>query len=219
MQFAAINGISIHFEDSGERDRPAMVFVNALATDLRIWDKVLPEFQPAYRTFRYDKRGHGLSDATDAPYRIEEHTADLIALLDHLGITRAILCGVSVGGLIAQGVYADRPDLVQAMVICATAHRIGNADLWNGRIAQAIEGGVEPMAQATMERWFTPGFREAHAEEVAGYRNMVARTPLAGFIGTLAAIRDGDFGEQARRIKVPVLAIAGSEDGGAAPRW
>ena len=127
MQFAAINGISIHFEDSGERDRPAMVFVNALATDLRIWDKVLPEFQPAYRTVRYDKRGHGLSDATDAPYRIQEHVADLTALLDHLGITRAILCGVSVGGLIAQGVYADRPDLVRAMVICATAHRIGNA--------------------------------------------------------------------------------------------
>src|SRR6187455_2457740 len=137
MQLATINGINIHFEDSGERERPAIVFINALATDLRIWDKILPAFRPAHRTVRYDKRGHGLSDATDAPYRIDsDHAADLIALLDQLGIHDAVLCGVSVGGLIAQSVYAARPDLVRAMVICCTAHKIGNAELWNSRIAQ-----------------------------------------------------------------------------------
>ena len=218
MRFTTVNGISIHFADSGERDRPVMVFANALGTDFRIWDKVLPAFSGAYRMVRYDKRGHGLSDATDAPYRIEtEHVADLIALLDQLGMKNAVICGVSVGGVIAQGVYAARPDLVRALVISSTAHKTGNAELWNGRIEQATRNGMASMAQPTMERWFTPGFREAHAAEVAGYRNMVARTTLSGFTGTLAAIRDADFTEEAKRIAVPVLCLAGAEDGGVSP--
>jgi 3-oxoadipate enol-lactonase len=218
MRLATANGVSLHYDDSGERNGTPIVFANALGTDFRIWDKVLSAFDAKYRIVRYDMRGHGLSDATDAPYRIEsDHAADLIALLDHLDVENAVLCGVSVGGLIAQAVYAARPDLVRAMVISSTAHKIGDAETWNGRIEQAARNGMVSMAQPTMERWFTPGFRAQHAAELAGYRNMVARTTLSGFTGTLAAIRDADFTEEAKQIGVPLLCLAGGEDGGIKP--
>ena len=70
--------------------------------------------------------GHGLSGLGNSPYVIDDHVADLIDLMDHLKITEAVLVGLSVGGLIVQGVYNKRPDLVQGLILCDTAAKIGN---------------------------------------------------------------------------------------------
>ncbi|MEZ5872458.1 MAG: 3-oxoadipate enol-lactonase [Nitratireductor sp.] len=217
MQFAAIGGNTIHFADTGPRDAQTVVFSNSLGTDFRVWDKVLSAFESSYRVIRYDKRGHGLSDATPAPYRMEDHVNDLAGLLDHLRVTNAVIVGLSVGGMIAQSLHAARPDLVRAIVLMDTAHKIGTEPLWNDRIA-AVEGkGIASISPMILERWFSRSFRETQKPEFALWRNMLERTTVAGYSGTCAALRDADNTENAKRINVPVLLMVGSNDGSTPP--
>src|SRR5690554_3415012 len=102
MAFARVNGVVLHHEMRGPADAPVVVFANSLGTDFRIWNDVLARLDAPFRVVLYDKRGHGLSEATPAPYRLEDHVEDLSALLDHLGVENAALVGLSVGGLIVQ---------------------------------------------------------------------------------------------------------------------
>lgn len=214
MQFANINGITLHYQViSAPDDKPTLVFSNSLGTDFRIWRDVIVRFVGDCSLVLYDKRGHGLSDAPPAPYTMQDHADDLIGLMDHLGLSDAIVCGLSVGGLIAQTVLHDRPDLVRALILCNTAAKLGTDAMWNERIAQVEEGGMDAITDGVMEKWFTPHFRSERATDTAGYRNMVARIPVDGYIGTSMAIRDTDLRQKALDIKVPAIAISGDQDG------
>lgn len=217
MDFRALNGVVLHVEDLGPADRPALVFANSLGTDFRIWDDVVARLIEQFRIVLYDKRGHGLSELGETPYSIDDHVADLTALLDDLAVENAIICGLSVGGLIAQGLYASRPDLVSALILCDTAHKIGTEELWNGRIAAVENGGIGSIADAILERWFTEEFRESDPIALTGWHAMLTRTPAAGYTGTAAAIRDADFTEAAKQIAVPTLCVVGDEDGATPP--
>lgn len=211
MNFIRVNVVSLNFEAAGlGQDRPMIVFSNSLGTDLRIWDDVVQNLTSEFSTVTYDKRGHGLSDLGETPYTIEAHVADLAALLDHLGATQSIICGLSVGGLIAQGLYGTRPDHVRAMILCDTGSKIGNEIVWNDRIRAIEQGGIESTADVIISRWFTPGFRKSPA--FAGIRNMLVRQSTAGYVATCAAIRDADFREIARTISVPTLCLVGDGD-------
>lgn len=217
MEFARVNGLSLAYRAEGDAALPTIVFVNSLGTDHRIWDAVVALLGGRFRTLRYDKRGHGLSDTGPVPYRMADHVADLAGLLDHLGVGTAIVCGLSVGGLIAQGLYAARPDLVSALMLCDTAHKIGTDEIWNDRIAAVQKGGIASLADTILERWFTPGFRAPGNAVFAGYRNMLIRSPVEGYVATCAAIRDADFTLEAGKIKVPVLCVVGDQDGSTPP--
>lgn len=217
MQFARLNGVVLHHAIEGPEAAPTLVFSNSLGTDFRIWDRVLAHLDGQYRTVRYDKRGHGLSEVGPEPYSIERHVADLSALLDHLKITRAVVVGLSVGGMIAQGLTDERPDVVAGLVLSDTGHKIGTHDMWDARMAAIQEGGIASLSEAILERWFSARFRAERDEELAGWRAMLTRTPIAGYLGTCAAIRNADFTEVARAISVPTLAICGSEDGATPP--
>ena len=220
MHFMAVNGLTLHVSDSGVGDgggKPALVFSNSLGTDFRIWDRVVARLGARFRIVRYDKRGHGLSDIGQSPYTMADHVGDLAALLDALAVKDAVVCGLSVGGLIAQGLYADRPELLRGLILCDTAHKIGNDDLWNGRIAAVESDGIAAIADGIMERWFTKALRDGDPVALAGWRNMLTRTPAAGYAGTSAAIRDTDFTAQARKIAVPTLCLVGEEDGATPP--
>ncbi|UCH74851.1 MAG: 3-oxoadipate enol-lactonase [Rhodospirillales bacterium] len=218
MQFTRINDIVLHYSDTGTRPgAPTLVLSNSLGTDFRAWDRLTDELAARFRILRYDKRGHGLSQATPAPYSIDDHVADLIGLLDHLALDHVVLCGLSVGGLIAQGLAARQPERLQAMILADTAAKIGSAELWGARIAAIEAGGIEAIADAIMERWLSAAFREGRPAESAGWRNMLVRTPTAGYLGTCAAIRDADFSVEAVRIAVPTLCLVGSEDGATPP--
>lgn len=217
MDFRALNGVVLHVEDLGPADRPALVFANSLGTDLRIWDDVVARLIERFRIVLYDKRGHGLSESGASPYTIADHAGDLAALLDDLAVENAIVCGLSVGGLIAQGLYASRPELVSGLILCDTAHRIGTAEAWAERIAAIEQGGIASISEAILERWFTKVFRESDPAALAGWRAMLTRTPLEGYLGTCAAIRDADFTEAAGKIAVPTLCVVGEEDGATPP--
>ncbi|MCV0395525.1 MAG: 3-oxoadipate enol-lactonase [Rhizobiaceae bacterium] len=217
MAFARANGIVLHHEDRGRKDRPAIVYSNSLGSDFRIWNEVVDLLGDGWRHIRYDKRGHGLSEATPAPYRLDDHIDDLAALLDHLDVRKAAIVGVSVGGMIAQGLASKRPDLVSALVLCDTAHKIGTDELWNDRIRTTTEKGIASMADAIMQRWFPPSYRTHDNPAVVGYEAMLTRTTVDGYAGTSAALRDADLTEQTKALKLPTLCLVGDQDGATPP--
>jgi 3-oxoadipate enol-lactonase len=218
MQFARVNGITIHYQIiGGPGDRPVIVFANSLGTDFRIWRDVIVRLAGDFAIVVYDKRGHGLSDVGGLPCSIEDHAADLAGLLDMLAIRAAFICGLSVGGLIALSLYQQRPDLVEGLILCDTAHRIGTANTWNARIAAIEQNGLASIVDAVMERWFTPAFRRPENATYAGYCNMLARQPVEGYVATCSAIRDADYTEAAARIAVPAICIVGDQDSSTPP--
>lgn len=210
-------GLVLHAERSGRPGGSSLVLINSLGTDMRLWDGVLPAFADRWSVIRHDKRGHGLSDLLPGTYSIGELAQDLAGLLDRLAVRGAFVVGVSIGGMIAQALAADRPDLVRGLVLMSTAHRIGNPAAWDERMAAIRAGGIAGIADAILERWFTPDYRRAHPAELAIWRNMLIRTPADGYIGCCTAIRNADLTEGTGRIAVPTLCIAGAYDAGTPP--
>lgn len=218
MQFSNINKLNLHYQVIGAPEgSPLLVFINSLGTDFRIWRDVIVRFVGECAILTYDKRGHGLSDLGETPYSMDDHIADLEALLDHLGQKQVVLVGLSVGGLIAQGLYAKRPDLVRAMVLCDTAHKIGDAALWNDRIEAVERDGIESLADGIMARWFSKNYAVEEAEAFRGYRTMLTRQVDVGYAATCAALRDADYTEETAKIAVPTLCVVGDEDGATPP--
>lgn len=218
MQFAAINGIAIHHDlRLAEGGAPVIVLINSLGTDFRIWDQVRDKLADRFTTLAYDKRGHGLSGLGDPPYAIADHADDLAGLLDHLDLHDVILCGLSVGGLIAQALCLSRPQDIRGLVLSNTAMKIGTPESWNARIAAVEESGIAPILDDVMARWFTAAFRRPDNALYQGCCNMLLRQPASGYAGTCAAIRDADFTQAAAQISVPTLCIAGREDGSTPP--
>lgn len=218
MQFARVNDVTIHYQViGGPADKPVLVFANSLGTDFRIWRDVIVRLAGDFPIILYDKRGHGLSDIGNTPYSIEDHAADLAGLLDLLDVRNAVICGLSVGGLIAQAICQTRPELVKALILCDTASKIGSSDMWNARIAAVEEHGIAGIIDAVMEKWFTPAFRSPDSIAFRGYSNMLARQPIEGYAATCASIRDADYTEAAARISVPTLCVVGDHDGSTPP--
>ncbi len=212
MQAIRARNATFHISDQGERGAPAVVFVNSLGTDLRIWDAVVDDLSPTCRCIRYDARGQGLSDTAAGAFGIDDHVADLAAILDGLGCRPVALVGLSVGGQIALRWAAKRPIGLKALVLCDTAPRIGTAEAWNTRIAAVAGGGMMAIADAVLERWFPPSFASHEPDRLALMRNMLLRTSPSGYTATCAAIRDADLTAHTTVIDVPTLCLAGSED-------
>ncbi|MER0237320.1 3-oxoadipate enol-lactonase [Fulvimarina sp. MAC8] len=219
MQSATIKGLSVHVDltvGAGSRAQ-AIVFSNSLGTDFRIWDDVVAALAGRYTILRYDSRGHGLTDTGETPYDMPGLSADLAALMDEFGISAAIVVGLSVGGMIAQDLAITRPDLVRGLVLSNTAHKIGDAASWNQRIETISKEGLSAIAEATMEKWFTPGFRRADNPVYQLNRNMFLRAPLEGYIATCHALSKADYTETIGGVKAPTLCIAGDGDGSTPP--
>ncbi len=212
MHIVRANGIRLSVAVTGPAGAPAIVFSNPLGTDLRIWEPLLAHMPAARRLVRYDKRGHGLSDDGPSPITLDDHVDDLLGILDALGIDKAFVVGASLGGMIAQGIAARAPDRVTGIALIGTAHRIGTAEGWSERIRVIETGGLAAVADGTMERWFSPAYRATHADQVIGWRNLVLRGGVTGYLRSCAVLRDADIGAATQTIKVPALALCGSLD-------
>jgi 3-oxoadipate enol-lactonase len=215
VRIATLGEVQIHYREDGDPSGAPVVFANSLGTDLRLWDDVVALLPPGLRIVRYDKRGHGLSACPPAPYSMGALVTDAERLLDHLRIRDCVFVGLSIGGMIAQGLAVKRLDVVRGMVISNTAARIGTKAMWDDRIAQVRSGGIEALADAVMERWFSKSFRRTEA--LTAWRNMLIRQPAEGYIGCAAAIAGTDFYTTTATLTLPTLAIAGAEDGSTPP--
>ena len=217
MKFVKANGLVIHFSDQGRRDGPPLVFINSLGCDFRIWNEVAEILAPDFRILTYDKRGHGLSESGPDRNDIADYARDIAALLNVVGVGRATIVGLSIGGLIAQELYRQSPERVAALVLCATAAKIGTDEVWDQRIGEVERGGIEALADAVMERWFTAHFRAARSIEFAGMRAMLTRTPRQGYLAACGALKRADLRPYAGRIQAPTLCLVGDQDGSTPP--
>lgn len=217
LTFVRLGHGVIHYSDRGPKAATALVFANSLGTDLRVWQAVADHFAPRYRILQYDKRGHGLSALSPGGWSVPALAGDLAELMEERAITSAVVLGLSVGGMIAQSLAAARPDLVRALVLSNTGHKIGTQEAWQQRIDGVRAGGIASLADAVMERWFSTAFRNAHPAELAGWRAMLTRTEMEGYIGTCQAIRDADLTASTRGLTQPTLCIAGGADGATPP--
>lgn len=219
MAVLAAEGRLIHYRlEAAARgaDGPTLALIDPLGADFRIWDPTTPHLTPGRPLLRHDKRGHGLSAAPAGGWRIEDYAADLALLLDHLQLKRVDLVGLSIGGLIALALIDARPDLVGRLALLDTGAAIGTTELWMERAALAEAEGMESVAAATRERWFTPASRAARPD-LALYELMVARQPVAGYAAACRALADADVTSAARRVAVPSLCVVGAEDGSTPP--
>ncbi len=215
MRIADLGDIKLHYRIDGNPDGRPVVFANSLGTDLRLWDQVLPLLPQGLKYIRYDKRGHGLSELTPAPYSMGTLVRDVERLMDHLAVKDALFVGLSIGGMIAQGLAIKRLDLIRAMVLSNTGAKIGQPAMWDERIAAVKAGGIEALADGIMERWFAAPFRKTEAFHA--WRNMLVRQPVEGYMGCSAAISGTDFYTPTSGLRLPTLGIAGSEDGSTPP--
>lgn len=221
MNFIKINGLTIHYKHLQYSPLGAggktFVFINSLGTDFRIWDEVVEILKDHGNILLFDKRGHGLSDFEISTHGLNDFADDVIALLEHLQIKNCIVVGLSVGGMIAQILASRIPQQIEKLILCDTRHKIGNAEIWNDRIAQLKEHGLQFISEGVMQRWFSAAFREKQPVKVNGYRNMLERTLVSGYIKTCEAIRDGDLAAIAKQIKISTLCVVGSEDKSTTP--
>lgn len=215
MQMCDIGGLRLNYRIDGPEDGAPVVFANSLGTDLRLWDEVVARMPEGLRMLRYDKRGHGLSDCPPPPYAMGTLVTDVEKLMDALGFREAIFVGLSIGGMIAQGLAAKRMDLVRAMVLSNTAAKIGTRDMWQDRVAQIEGSGIAAISAGTMERWFAKPFHRSSG--FPAWQHMLERTPQKGYIGCCQAIAGSDFMTPTSGLRLPVLGIAGSEDGSTPP--
>lgn len=213
-----VNGAALHVHRvaASVADAPTLVLVNSLGCDLRIWSGVTAQLVGRAEIVCYDKRGHGLSEIGATPYAMRDHADDLVAIIEATG-ARAHVCGLSIGGMIAMLAALERPELIAGLILCDTAARIGSAERYAEREATIRAGGMEGFAEAQMERWFSPRFREAHSGAVRAMRAMLVRQPVEGYLGSVAALRDTDLRDRVGALRVPTLCLVGAEDASTPP--
>ena len=215
MEMADLGDVRLHYRIDGDPDGAPVVFANSLGTDLRLWDKVLPLLPHGLKFIRYDKRGHGLSSMPKAPYAMGALVSDVEKLCDQLNIRDCVFVGLSIGGMIAQGLAVKRLDIVRALVLSNTGAKIGTRDIWAERIDAVNAGGTAAVVDATMQRWFAKPFHDT--PDFHAWRTMFLRCPAEGWTGCGAAIAGSDFMTTTAALRLPTLGIAGSEDGSTPP--
>ncbi|PWC39624.1 3-oxoadipate enol-lactonase [Azospirillum sp. TSO35-2] len=216
MPFIEAAGITVHYDLTGPAGAPVLLFANSIGTSFQIWDAVVPHLSQRYRVLRYDMRGHGLTEVTpvteEAGYSMDTLAGDAVALLDALGIARAHVCGLSIGGMMAQRLAVTAPQRLHGLILCDTAGVIGPPSIWADRIAAIRARGMAAIADGVMARWFTERFRAERPDQIRGYVAMVGRTTEDGYIGCSMAIRDADLRAANAGIAAPTLVIVGEED-------
>lgn len=204
--------VPVHHVVTGRPDGPPVVFSNSLGSTHRMWDPQLAAFEEHYRVVRYDTRGHGQSPVPEGPYTIDDLADDLVALLDTLGIERAHLVGLSLGGMTAMRVAARHPERVVRLALLCTATHLPPTSGWTERAATVRAHGTGAVAESVVARWFTPEFCTAHPDRRSAYEQMVAATPAEGYAASCEAIAALDLRDDLTRITAPTLAIAGTDD-------
>jgi 3-oxoadipate enol-lactonase len=191
---------------------PVLVFSNSLGTDHRLWDRQMPAVEGRFRVIRYEACGHGVSDPPRSRVTIDQLGQDLIALLDHLEIDRAAVCGCSLGGVIALWLSANHPDRVAGAVLANTGAKVGTDEGWNERIAAVRAGGTAAVREQVIGRFLTPEFRERDPATTALIAGMIEATHPDGYIAACEALRDADLRAAARTVGVPVMIIGSERD-------
>ncbi len=206
-------GFALHARIDGNPapNAPVLVLAHPLGLDLTMWEGLLPHLPPALRVLRWDARGHGRSGAPPAPWGMGALVGDAETVLDFFGIREAVMVGLSMGGLVAQGLAVKRLDLVRGLVLSNTAARIGTPTIWAARAARVRAGGMAAIADDLLRGWFSRDARARGLDTL--WRNRLLSCPAETCAATCEALSGADFYTPTSGLRLPLLGIAGSEDG------
>ena len=204
--------LGLHAEVEGPADGPALVLSNALGGTREMWGSQLPALTEHHRVVRYDQRGHGFSQAPPGPYLLEDLAEDVLVLLDHLEIRSASFAGSSLGGMIGLWLAAHAPDRIGTLTVCCTSAWLDGRETELDRARAAREHGTNELVSPTIERWFTPYFREHHSVETADYAAMIAGTDDEAYALCCEMIAHADLRADLPAISAPTLVISGADD-------
>ncbi|HEO1798276.1 3-oxoadipate enol-lactonase [Acinetobacter baumannii] len=202
----------INYQTFGEPSSPALVFSNSLGTNYGMWQQQFNALKDQFFVICYDTRGHGSSSTPNGPYTVEQLGEDVIRLLDHLNISKAAFCGISMGGLTGQWLAIHHPNRFSHVVVANTAAKIGQEQAWLDRAKLVREQGLQPIAATAASRWFTDPFIQSHPSIVNNLCNDLSAGSAMGYANCCEALAKADVREQLKDIKISVLVIAGTQD-------
>jgi 3-oxoadipate enol-lactonase len=215
------NGRKVYFDIVGREADPVVYFAHSLAADSGMWCEQVPAFLAGgYRVLRVDMRGHGGSDPAPGNYTMEQLVADAVQVLDTLDIEKVHFCGLSIGGMIGQGLGIMHGSRLHSLILCDTqAESPKDAQERWGKRAIVIQeaNSMVPLAESTMGRWLSAGFKAQRPSLWQQIHDTVAATPPQGYIGSAAAIQNFKWTPRLKEIAVPTFVICGADDPGANP--
>lgn len=211
MGFAVRSGRRLYWRLEGASDLPVLLLLHPLGSDLNLWDRVLPGLMRERRVLRMDLTGHGASDVRAGDHSLRTLAADAVAVMDAARVARAAVCGLSLGGMIGMSLALEVPERITALVCACTSARM-DARLWAERIVTIRSQGLAAVADAALQRYFSPGFARTHPEVTDTVRTALRGMDAEGYAGCAAAIRDMDLIAQLGDIRAATLVITGQYD-------
>jgi 3-oxoadipate enol-lactonase len=206
----------LHYDLIGAEAGRTVCFGHALAADSGMWAEQVPAVLAlGMRVLRIDMRGHGGSDALAGDYNLKGLASDIVALLDALAIGKIEYVGLSIGGMIGEALAIHYPSRVTSLMLCETppASLKNAGEIWGPRVAEVRKHhSLEPIADATMERWLTPQLRMRNPRRCQQIRDTVTGTTVAGYCGAVAALSKFDFTAELPHLLVPTMVLYGEED-------
>jgi 3-oxoadipate enol-lactonase len=209
--------VRLHHDVSGRPGRPTVILGGSVGSTLVMWESQRAALALDFHVIAYDHRGHGGSPSPTGPYRIDDLAQDVLALLDDHEVRRAHLVGLSLGGMVATRIAARAPDRVDRLVLLCTAAHYSDRESWTERARTVRAGGTEAVADTTLQRWLTAGYRQDHVAETARVRQMIVGIDREGYAACCEAIADMDLRDDLSRIQAPTLVLAGAQDPAAPP--
>lgn len=212
MPFArAADGAQIYWKLEGAEDKPPLVLLNSIGTDLSLWDTVVPHLLPAFRLLRLDLRGHGASTVTAGDYTLGGLADDVVAVMEAAGIAQAAFAGVSLGGMVAMELGLRHRARVSALALICTSATMDHAS-WVDRVQKVRSGGMTAIADLATQRFLSPRFAAAHPGVAASVRRGLLTMPADGYAGAAAAVRDMKLIDRLPALAVPTLVVTGDRD-------
>jgi 3-oxoadipate enol-lactonase len=215
MQFQSM-GISLSYTDTGPASRLPVVFIHGFPFSKAMWDAQRDALSPRYRVITYDQRGHGETSAGNGQFPLEFLVDDLLALFDHLKLTGAVLCGLSMGGYVALRFAERHPDLLRGLVLCDTRAEADSneAKLKRAAALKTIQtAGLEAFAEGFVKSVFAPETAQRRPDVVEGIKKIILQNPVLGVGGTLLALAGRtDTTAALSSIRIPALVLVGEKD-------
>lgn len=198
---------------------PPVVLSHALGLDLHMWDALARRLAPHYTLMRYDHRGHGGSARPPGPYAMDDLVDDAARAIREWGKGPVAWIGLSMGGMVGQGLAVRHPELLRGAVLANTTARYPDAarPTWAARVAAVEQGGMAAVVDAVVERYLHADYRAAHPEVVAALRARLLRTDPAAYVACCHAVAGVDWLDRLSSVRLPTLVIAGARDVGATP--
>ncbi len=198
---------------------PPVMLSHALGLDLHMWDDFAARLAGARTVLRYDQRGHGGSARPPGPYALDDLVDDAARLIREWGRGPVVFIGLSMGGMVGQGLAVRHPELLRGVVLANTTARYPEAarPVWATRIAAVEQGGMAAVADAVVERYLHADYRATHPAEAAALRAKLLRADPAGYVAACHAVAGVDWLERLSTVRTPALVIAGARDAGATP--